>query len=107
MKQAFQGKTAEEIEKIAEAEATRGRVAFKKAADAYRHQGALAITVDPKRALQLYIRSSEIDPTNPEVWHGLMTVYTILGDMAAADRARKKMEAVETKKLQEPGRVQR
>ncbi|OGZ16958.1 MAG: hypothetical protein A3G11_02455 [Candidatus Lloydbacteria bacterium RIFCSPLOWO2_12_FULL_51_9] len=99
MEQSFQGKTSEEeTEETAEALVAQGKVLFREAANAYRNTGTLKILTDPKRALELYIKSSELDPTNPGVWEALVIVYTILGETAAATAARKEMEA---RKLQE------
>lgn len=64
-----------------------GRSAYKDAAAAARHLGALASLESADRALAAYRKATDLDPENAQGWRGLGDAAVTAGNLAEAERA--------------------
>jgi tetratricopeptide (TPR) repeat protein len=71
-----------------------GRAAYREAAEAARHLGAIAYVNDTAKALQAYQTATELDPDDSWSWVYLGRLYQQAGDLAAAEQAFDEARAV-------------
>jgi tetratricopeptide (TPR) repeat protein len=72
------------LQKLAEAEAAKGRTANALAAERYRELGAIAFLTDTAEAMRAYARAAELDPDNWDGWWRLGQLQQRAGNLAAA-----------------------
>ncbi|MFC1890597.1 tetratricopeptide repeat protein, partial [Thermodesulfobacteriota bacterium] len=94
LKQLAEGKIEAAIEifqEIATRETAKGEVAHSKAAEAYRHLGALAFLHDTQGALDAYLQAVKLDPDNPDGWNQVGRLQNRYGELAQAEQAFRKV----------------
>jgi tetratricopeptide (TPR) repeat protein len=69
---------------IAEAKAAEGAAANKEAAHALRNLGNIAFLHDTEKALDAYVKATQLDPDNPEGWNQLGLSQWRIGEWDAA-----------------------
>ena len=86
---------AEKIfQEILESRVSKGKEAYKEAAEAARHLGALAFLHDTEKALSAYQRSVQLDPENAESWNRLGHLLERAGRLNEAEKAYCNVEAL-------------
>ncbi len=100
LKQLAEGETkaAESIfEQVLEQKKAEGEGAYKEAAAAARHLGALAFLHDTQKALSAYVQAVELDPENPHGWNVLGLLQDRLGNLDSAIKAFERVLALGNK----------
>ncbi|WP_133511881.1 tetratricopeptide repeat protein [Candidatus Thiosymbion oneisti] len=82
-----------EARKIAEGEAAK-KSAYKEAAEAARHRGALAFLHDTNKAIAAYRRATELDPENADGWNQLGRLLRRTGALDNAEAAYRKVASL-------------
>ncbi|WP_141699274.1 tetratricopeptide repeat protein, partial [Candidatus Thiosymbion oneisti] len=82
-----------EARKIAEGKAAK-KSAYKEAAEAARHRGALAFLHDTNKAIAAYRRATELDPENAAGWNRLGLLLYRTGELDAAAAAYRQVESL-------------
>ena len=88
-------KAAEAIfQEIANTKTAEGKAANQKAAEAYRHLGALAFLHDTQKALNAYRQATQLDPDNEQGWNQLGHLLQRTGQLKDAEAAYQRILAL-------------
>ncbi len=83
---------AEDIfQQILDAKKAEGATAYKEAAAAARHIGALAFLHDTEKALKAYRQAVDLDPDDPDGWNQLGRLFKRVGQLEEAEIAYSKL----------------
>ena len=75
-------------------EVSEGKAVYRKAAEAARHNGAIAFLHDTDKAIAAYRRVTELDPENADDWNQLGRLLDRTGKLDAAETAYRKVESL-------------